>query len=105
MPQEVTEAQAADHSEHPGFVLDVPVTLTVTVRGPGITRKEAIAAGERFSRHLSENAVTVGMLEAYNSAELASGGSVVIRAAHLEDVSEEIVEVLDYILAGQRDNG
>lgn len=77
---------------HPGYVVDVPVTLSVAVRGPGLTEEAAMIAARRFAEGL---APTRDYMLGF-----ASGGDVpVITEASLETPSDESCEILDELEA------
>lgn len=73
-----------------GFSVDVPVTLTVAVRGERLTRKQAFAIATKFANDLQP---AEAFIDGYNSVQDA--GAPFITEVSLDCPSDESCEVLD----------
>lgn len=83
----------------PGSVVDVPITLTVAVRGEHMSTEDLLAAARRFGERLCETAISAPFLWAYNDAEASAGGLSVVTEASLEIPSDEVAEELEELLS------
>jgi hypothetical protein len=81
----------------PGFIIDVPVTLSVAVRGA--KREDALAIARNFAESLQP---TEQYIEGY-SETLAKLAGVTITEVSLESSSEDSCEVLDELEADDYD--
>lgn len=84
---------------NPGYVLDVPVTLSVAVRGPGLSKADAKALARRFADWVEQAAGNEPLLTAFNAAERASGQTAYVTEATLTSPTDESVETLDTLEA------
>lgn len=75
-----------------GFIIDVPVTLSVAIRGEGLTEAEA----KRITRIFAES---LNPTEQHIEEFPGLRAGITITAATLEANSEDSAEVLDYLEA------
>lgn len=79
-----------------GFIIDVPVTLTVAVRGEGLTEKQAKDIARKFTENLdTDHMLYVGELKT-NEPDTTSP---VITETSMEFSSEDECEVIDELEA------
>lgn len=82
-------------AQHSGFIVDVPVTLTVAVRGEGITSAQAKRIAELYAESLTQTAVTPA---AWNTAQHRSNtfpAHTAVTEASLEHPLEKNSEILE----------
>lgn len=83
-----------------GFIIDVPVTLTVAIRGNGLTEAKAKQIARKLADDLSP---TEDYTKGYSDVIAALNLGVTVTEATLESSREESCEVVDELEADDAD--